>query len=625
MAQYFIDPEGRSHHAAAVDGAVRIVPWIAREIAGGRRRPEDFLILARQKAELATYARALEAWRVPVQVTGAGVDQAEELEELLVLLDALADPSDPVRVVAVLVGLFFGLDLDTLAAWRLGEDLAHPDDAVRRFDIVNAREEDTTEVGRALHALREWWSLSRRMPADILVARILDDVGLLPLAAARDLGALRAGAVLFALDALRAAALQGDTSLAAGTEALRTALEADEAEAPLEPIRRGVARVMTLHQAKGLEAPVVVLAHPVGSREHEVLRHIERRDDGGAAGYLVVQEKKGWQVRTIARPLGWEEKEREEREFEAAEQDRLLYVAVTRAEDALIVARKAGDEAKSPWNGIYPWLDGSGETLVLQPGTPPVADTLDRDPADVTAEADAVRRRRAEHARETYVVRTVTGLAKAAGSERNGRGEDAPTGRPDSLPEYDPEYDSEYDPEFRGLSWGSAVHGALDAGARGVAGERLRAICRSLLLETGRPVEGAEPTELEELLTLVERVLGSDLWARARAAERVLSEVPFAFHVPPGGLPETDESVPADARRILEGVVDLAFLEADGWVLVDYKTDVGTDAGFERRRRSYRRQVDLYAAVWTELTGGSVKERALYFTARPEGERLERW
>ncbi|MDX1675232.1 MAG: UvrD-helicase domain-containing protein, partial [Longimicrobiales bacterium] len=109
--QYRIDPDDGSHHGAAVDGAARIAPWIARQVRSGRG-PGDFLVLARYKAELATYARELEAWRVPAQVTGAGVEETEELRELMVLLEALADPTDPVRVTAALVGLVFGLDHD---------------------------------------------------------------------------------------------------------------------------------------------------------------------------------------------------------------------------------------------------------------------------------------------------------------------------------------------------------------------------------------------------------------------------------------------------------------------------------------------------------------------------------
>jgi len=75
----------------------------------------------------------------------------------------------------------------------------------------------------------------------------------------------------------------------------------------------------------------------------------------------------------------------------------------------------------------------------------------------------------------------------------------------------------------------------------------------------------------------------------------------------------------------MEGVIDLAFREEGRWVIVDYKTDVGTDPGFPARKMAYRRQVDLYASAWEDMTGEPVAERVLLFTARPGEGAEERW
>ena len=74
--------------------------------------------------------------------------------------------------------------------------------------------------------------------------------------------------------------------------------------------------------------------------------------------------------------------------------------------------------------------------------------------------------------------------------------------------------------------------------------------------------------------------------------------------------------------RVLEGVIDLVFKEDDGWVVADYKTDVGTDPDFPARAAAYRRQVELYAEAWTRLSGEPVKERVLFFTTQG---RVESW
>ena len=207
---------------------------------------------------------------------------------------------------------------------------------------------------------------------------------------------------------------------------------------------------------------------------------------------------------------------------------------------------------------------------------------------------------------------------------------------------------------FRGFSWGSAVHGGnLAAAASDPDPAGLRATCRDLLVENERPVDDhGEPMELAELLDLVSAVRSSELWQRAQRAERMLSEVPFAVPGPVdtaradtgdapsrAGRPQLDlfsegssdegeetTTTPSDSTdhtvEVLEGVIDLAFLEEDGWVIADYKTDVGTDPDFPRRRAGYRRQVDLYAEAWTRLTAAPVKERVLFFTAQ---DRVERW
>jgi hypothetical protein len=47
---------------------------------------------------------------------------------------------------------------------------------------------------------------------------------------------------------------------------------------------------------------------------------------------------------------------------------------------------------------------------------------------------------------------------------------------------------------------------------------------------------------------------------------------------------------------------------------------VGTDPDFARRRKAYRRQVDLYAEAWARLTGRPVKERVLFFTSQGREE-----
>jgi ATP-dependent helicase/nuclease subunit A len=104
------------------------------------------------------------------------------------------------------------------------------------------------------------------------------------------------------------------------------------------------------------------------------------------------------------------------------------------------------------------------------------------------------------------------------------------------------------------------------------------------------------------------------LWQRAPAA-RVLYEIPFELQVNAEEWTRLSGAGNAALPELLIGRIDLAFEEADGWVIADYKTDVADAKVLKSRTEQYRRQVDVYAACWTRITGARVKERRLVFTA----------
>lgn len=577
----------RQHEVIAKADADRVATHIAKRIRKGKRQPGDFLLLTNRKATLQVYARALEARDVPVEVSGSAVGLEEELHELVILLEALSDPADPTLTVAVLLGLFFGLDYEQLLAHKIACGSLKDG-----FSFLREKPLPASPVMDALHQLREWWELSRREPADVAIPRIIEDIGLLPHAAGGDLGATRAGALLFALDAVRAAGLAGDTSLRAAIEAIRVATEAAEAEAPLEPGRSNAVRVMNVHKAKGLEAPVVFLAFPAGEWQGTPTIHVERPAEGAAVGYVRVEERaEAFSMRTLAQPIDWPARAAAESEFERAEDVRLLYVAATRAAEELIVSRCVQTEDKSPWRALYRHFEEEqrGE---LEYRKPPARQKLDVDADEIMRRAEAVGGMRAEAGRSTFVASSVKDLARKSML----RGEML-----DAMPML-----ARADIAPRGTEWGSIVHSALEVAARGADPQKLEIACRGLLLDFERPLDtNGEPAELAELLALVAGISRSDVWKRAMRSGTALVEVPFS-------LSEVDEGV----TTIVDGVIDLAFKEKEGWVIVDYKTDAIADpAVWNQRTELYRRQVNLYADYWEQLTGETVVERVLVLTS----------
>lgn len=614
LAAYAVS--GTRQDDVARDDAARIASEIARRVATGQRQPGDFMILTRTRKYLSVYARALEDRGLPIEVSGTGVGFEDELRALLVLFRCLADPAHAVLVLAALTGPFFGLTLDRLVRYRDGGGgLA-----------IDFEPEGDCEVAEAMGVLHGWWRRARREPADVTAERLVDEIGLFPLAAAGPLGEMRAGALTYVLDAVRARALAGDSSLAGAVDAMETALAWDDAEAPLTPGRPNCVRVMNLHRAKGLEADVVFLAAPFGVRDWPPRMHVSREGGDVARGAIPITVSRGYARQVIAQPLDWEECSEREAEFERAEQVRLLYVAATRAKHELWIAcgqGLPGAVKTSPWAGVEEWIameaarhggggggggsGGSPSRCVvvndLAVDLPAVSDRLDPATnlaAPVVAAVAAVDRNR----EMTYRLETVTSRVK--GDDAAAPPTDAHAIRTD---EFTP---APLAPEAGGYEWGSVVHDVLAAAGEGTRGETLAQYASGLLIDHERPLDATgTPTELSALLAMVASVRASDIWARAMASSERHSEIPFAVNRNGG-----------DPPQVLEGVIDLVFKEGNHWVVADYKTDSGDDPDFAERAGRYRAQVDLYAECWEQLTGEEVGERVLVYTAQG---RTESW
>jgi ATP-dependent helicase/nuclease subunit A len=556
---------------AGVD-AEAIARFIRAEVDARRRRWGDFMVLTMRKASLVTYARALDTLEIPVEVSGAGgFAESTAVDALAGLLRTLADPGDGPALVGVLRGPLFGLSDRALfqhrqAGWPLLVTLPLPDDAAG-------------PVADALRVLGEMYRWMRQLPVPAAVERVLEATGWLAAEAAAGEGGAEAGHLLHAVDRIRRIVETGGTLFDA-VEALDADLESSEVESvPLESGRRDVVRLMNLHKAKGLEGRIVFLADPLRDLSDQVDVRIVR-DETGARGYFqIVRKREGsWARPVLAEPPDWAAHATAEQSYLQAERSRLLYVAATRAQDLLVVSRWAGTGGGSrPWEAFKAALDEAPALRI--PATVELPATARR--PSLTAREHATAARETRHAAirvPSWHVESVTGTAHRAGPP----GEPLQRGRtrePDT-----------------GMAWGRLVHALLEHAGRGPRRDRahLERVARWLT------VEDAELRRVvPDALDTVERVMASDLWQRALAAEELHAEVPFAVRL------EGEDGTP----RILHGVIDLAFRGPDGWELLDYKTDQADVATLAAR---YGDQVRQYAAQWATLTGGPVGRAGVY-------------
>ena len=618
------------------------------------------------------YVDALEARDVPhLLVGGKSFHDREEVETIRAALAAIEWPDDELSVFATLRGTLFALDDETLLAYHHRYEGFHP---------FRVPDEVSPEFGPVAHALR----LLRRLHGGRNYRPVADTITQLLNATRAHVGfVLRAAGeqslanVLHVAELARQSEVNGGVSFRGFVEELRDQADGGQAaEAPiLEEGSDGV-RLMTVHKAKGLEFPVVILADMTAKlRNERADRLVDRANN---VCYLRLGR---WT------PIELATHEELEVARDEAEGVRIAYVAATRARDLLVVPA-VGDAAweggwTGPLNGaIYPppqarrtpavapscpefkkdsvwrrpdndpftpatvcpgrhafagaatdgedgysvvWWDPHALGLGVEPAIGIRRESLIMKDVPDAVVADGLReyeswREGREHAigrgsTLSLSVRTATEWASldaiaAAGSGTGPRAEPPVIQRglfDEGLPS-DPQLGSDTDGPQTGLGQDVRQVSVVDVRGRerpGGArfGELVHSILASAPLDADRPaiealaavhgrILSAPDDEVDAAAETVKKVLTHTLLSRARAAESrgdCRRETPVTCTLPDGTL--------------IEGIVDLAFEEQEGWTVVDYKTDRELAAVGEDR---YRRQVGLYASAIAQATGRPV-------------------
>lgn len=611
-----VAPEEVQRRDVAAWEADQIARFIKHEVDAGRRTYGSFLILTRNRPRLRDYAEALDRLEIPAEVSGAGrFAGSPQVTALAGLLDSLADPLDGPALIGVLRGPLFGLSDPQLFAFHraggrfdLVTPLVGPDQAKPALALTSPE----ALVLEAITTLQSWRRLLSRLPLGAAVDVILEQSGWLALAATAP-GGGQAGALLQAVDYVRQIAERGG-GLSEAAAALRSDDEVagDVEVLPLEPGKTNVVRLMNLHKAKGLEADVVFLADPTHGWPFGVDLRIVRGEDA-PTGYLLLQRRFEGQFghADIGRPTGWDEHEAVEGRYQAAEKLRLLYVAVTRARDLLLVGQYAAVKRNGgTWNEAWGELDGYlAKCPVLPVLEPSAASSGPADTTDLSAsrQADEAAARDNAHARvrqATWQVASVTGDRAGEEATIARRVRDSVDG--DSGEVSGPlAVETRSDRADAGAAWGSLMHGLLEHAIRH------RVVSRADLERLARWLT-VEHTELRPFipaaLDLVADVMQTEALREALGSSEAHVEVPFAVRIAAasaGG--ELGASVDA-GPTVLRGVIDLVYRAADGWRILDYKTDqIDGQVNVEQLLLArHGPQLHQYRLAWQRATGDAV-------------------
>ena len=569
------------------------------------------------------YVRALEAREIPHLLVGSkSFHTREEVETLRAAITAIEWPDDELSVYAALKGSLFAIADNILLRFR-------HETSGRLHPFGRLPENLSSEfkpVADALHILANLHRQRNRRPIADTVNSLLEATRAHAGFALRPAGHQVLANVYRISDLARSFELSGGISFRGFVEELEAQAEkADSAEAPvLEDGAEGV-RLMTVHSAKGLEFPVVILA--------DMTANIAAADPD-----RYVDARKRLCATRLLRCAPWElrDKEAEERLRERAEGVRVAYVAATRARDLLVVPA-VGDEEMDGWlsplnKAIYPAHDRyrksgppagcpkfgdasvidrpffSSEETSVKPGrhkprqgphevvwwdpqtlklaAPPgvglrqeqilAADPKEKEPPSLIEyqswEKNRSRVTDAAKAKQFDIFNATETSESPAdfAVEINMHSIDKPEGRP------------------AGARFGTLVHTIL----RDAPLDADRVALAALAEVHGRLL-GAAAEEVEAAIIAVAAALRHSLLERARSAQRLHRELPVLLKL--------------EGNRVLEGVIDLAFESQGRWHIVDFKTDADVAAN----RAHYERQLHWYALALSRLHNAPVSASLL--------------
>ena len=613
-------------------------------------RPEDIVILMRAPgSRLAAYAAALAEQGIP-----CGFEENEdffsamEVSTVLSLLKIIDNPRQDVPLIAALRSPIFGFTPDRLAEIRANTPEGDFCTAVERDGGA-----DTAAFLAEIAALR---LLARDVSVNRLLWNLYNRLNVLGVFGAMDGGSRRRENLIALTELAQSLEGSGCRGLFAFIHRIEDLLASGRAPQVGGSADAGGVRIMSIHKSKGLEFPVVILTdldHAFSTQDltTPVLVHPKL-----GLGPNRVELERRLRYSTLARRALETTLLRENR----AEEQRILYVAMTRPKEKLILvdavysaekrlqrlmpmaACPAAPESVADCKCFGDWLLlpllcrpeaaplrklGAAESGGLYTGDTAPWQVFIHDAEDYAfvrrrsaAEKTAEEQLTADTALLTfrYPRESASALpAKVTATQMKGRSLDAEAAENAASA---PILRSLGEPKFRHAG------GALTAAETGTATHLVLQYLNFADFDV--PAQIARMREKRQLtaaqaaavdVASLEKFLALPLADRLRAAGEVWREYPFTVLLPAVTL---EAAAGEDDTVLLQGVVDCFFAEADGTLtVVDFKTDRVFGAEVAVRAEEYRPQLETYSAALERVLERKVGRCVLYFL-RP-GETVE--
>ncbi len=581
-------------------------------------RYDDVAILFRALTNVNVYEDIFKATDLPfVTVAGRGYYDRQEVQDLLNLLKAVYNPADTLALACVLRSPMFGLSDDALLALRLEipslwQAIQNPPDLLS--------DDEQSIINRAYQCLQNLRAVAGRVTIAELLQLALSETGYLAILTALPDGARRRGNVEKLLEK---AHNSGKITLGAFTQYLMdlTDIEAREGEAAIDTV--GSVTLMTIHASKGLEFPVVVLADA------------SRRPHNPDSGMVIYAEQLGCKVYDyessgFVEPYVYRQIKYLNQLKEEAENLRLLYVALTRTQDKLIISGQVklkNDICKADgWLGqlidlwelqtiqqstciSYSW----GELGVYLPTDYPDIDITQQQTRSSKLSNKQVvptlpllknlsiqRVIQARHLTASHIADLGSYAATTPPEREFYRSRfrqrvlyDAPT-RVESI---------QQPSNVPASKIGNIVHKALRYGhvpGLDLSDDDLRHVLKAYAWQLGITQDYDISDAVQKSMRLLYEYADSDLFRQMQKATQIYRELPFVYQ---------------HAGVIIHGVIDALYQQEDQtWVVVDYKTSmVKAGETYANHARRYHLQIGIYAEAVTSQLGGIVPKTVIHY------------
>ncbi|HZV33003.1 MAG TPA: helicase-exonuclease AddAB subunit AddA [Verrucomicrobiae bacterium] len=633
--------------------------WDAEEKSFRAVHWGDMAVLLRSPAGKAeSYAREFTRVGIPLTIARNGFYESMEVTDLLSLLQLLDNPLQDVPVLAVLHSPLVGMTLDELASIRLIVPKGHCWAALQRFHETRKGQPGWTKADRFLKNFAAWRRLARQVSLSRCLEAVLGETHYGEWLLTQSRGEQRRANV----QRLVALAQQFDAFQRQGLFRFLRFIEAQQA-AETEPQVAAISgedtvRLMSIHQSKGLEFPVVVAADlgkpfNLSDLRAEIILDAEYG--------LCPQVKPPHTGQRYPSLPYWLARQRQKQET-LGEEMRLLYVALTRARDTLILAgsvpeKKFHKQSSEPAELTTPallaarsYLDWISAWNAKASGAPFAAPFGENAWLRWTIYDDLDKRLLDEKLAGESGTEPNESNATISEREWNQLHERLTWKYPHMPATQEPAKTSvtalrrrlaeemEAAQKFEISNWKftdskRTLRGKLSAGEIGnahhsflqhvsleqagtVAG--LQAEAKRLELEGALSAEEMGALDFTALAAFWQSEIGKKIRQNARFVRR---ELEFTARFAPGELKAQTAHVPElfdDEFVVVQGVADLAVILPEEIWLVDFKTDRMKPDELDQKRKLYEPQLRLYAQALNRIYNRPVSKMCLHFLAVKE-------